>query len=231
MRVFISYSSKDKEFAAAVKQAIEKQHGFECFLARANLMAAEEWKKRIEQELCRAHIFVALLSANFKASDWCGQEIGFVASRLIDGEGEKQKPAIVPLSIDGTEPYGFISHVHAADVPNESVIPEAVADLLFSARPREIIANQIERIRSVSAFKDAPTALNPLVKHFWRFTDSEISEFVDAVNLNPEVWGCWDCKETLRRFLEVNGDRIPEEKKRELAEHLANQMSALPPFL
>src|ERR1700733_5688190 len=100
---FISYSHKDRKDSAEAK-AVLAEVGIEAFLAHDDLLVSEEWRERIIEELQRCDIFVPLLSANFLESKWASQEVGFIISR--------PDVAIAPVSIDGTPPFGFISHVH-----------------------------------------------------------------------------------------------------------------------
>src|SRR5665213_2968817 len=99
---FISYSHLDREYGAQVKKVLSEVD-IEAFLAHDDIEISEEWRERILVELRRCDIFVPLLSANFLSSKWAPQEAGFTISR--------PDVVIVPLSIDGTTPFGFLSHV------------------------------------------------------------------------------------------------------------------------
>jgi hypothetical protein len=88
IRAFVSYSTKDKLTGAAVKSILEG-YDIECFLAHDDLEISAAWKDRILEELLRCDIFVPLLSAAFKASDWASQEIGVIAAR--------NNVAVIPL--------------------------------------------------------------------------------------------------------------------------------------
>jgi hypothetical protein len=105
VHAFISYSTANKKWSSAVKSALSSV-GFQGFLAHEDLQLSEEWKASIIHELKKANIFVALLSKEFKQSEYCSQEVGFIISR--------KKVLIIPLSIDGTMPYGFISLLNGA---------------------------------------------------------------------------------------------------------------------
>src|SRR5882762_7882599 len=168
MRAFISYSVAEKQFGGAVKQALENL-GAECFLAHEDIRVSEEWKARILQELRETDVFVTVLTQKFKASEWCSQELGFIVSR--------PEVLIVPLSIDHTNPYGFISHVQGKHVANEDAIPAIIEDLLYRKRPRDMIPIQIARVRAASSFRDAEAAVRPLVPYFKIFTDQEVADF------------------------------------------------------
>jgi hypothetical protein len=210
MRAFISYSVAEKEFGGAVKQALGNR-GVECFLAHEDILVSEEWKARILQELREANVFVAVLSANFKASEWCSQELGFIVSR--------PEVVIVPLSIDHTNPYGFISHLQGQYVPDETAILGIIEDLLWRKVPHGMIPIQIEQVRRAGSFRGAEAAVRPLVPHFAIFTEQEVVDFASAAVGNYEVWDAGLCRSAyLPRFVEVNGKRIPDALKKELKE-------------
>ena len=208
MRAFISYSVAEKQFGGAVKQALENL-GVECFLAHEDLRVSEVWKARIIQELREADIFVAVLSAKFKASEWCDLELGFIVSR------PEAEVVIVPLSIDNTIPYGFISHLQGQRVSDESAIPGIIEDLLYRNRPRDMIPIQIGRVQRAGSFRGAEAAVRPLVPHFKIFNEQEAANFASAAVNNYEVWDAGLCRsEYLPKFLAANDKKIPDALKK-----------------
>lgn len=214
MRAFISYSVVEKRIGGAVKKALEA-FAVESFLAHEDIQVSEEWKARILQELREVDVFVAVLSANFKASEWCSQELGFIVSR--------PEVLVVPLRIDGTNPYGFISNLQGQYVSDEGAIPGIFEELLFRKRPRELIPGQIRRVRYAGGFRDAEAAVRPLVPHFGFFTDQEVTDFASAVVSNYEVWDASLCRaEYLPKFVAANAQRIPDALKQELKEKVEN---------
>jgi hypothetical protein len=117
IRVFLSYSSKDKEFAGQLKAKLETR-GFEAFLAHEDIKPTQEWEAEIFKNLKACDAFIPLLSENFAESDWCDQETGFAVS---DGK------LIIPLKID-VDPYGFIGKIQALKL-GES-IPECCDEIV-----------------------------------------------------------------------------------------------------
>lgn len=108
-RVFLSYSTLDKELAGSVKDCLEAM-GFDVFLAHSTLVVSEEWRTTIKQELTSREIFIVLLTPNAKSSDWVDQEIG-IAIGL--------KKTVIPLQAP-TPPYGFVGDFHAVPInPND----------------------------------------------------------------------------------------------------------------
>lgn len=97
---FLSYQTDDKTVAGQVKSVLASV-GISAFLAHEDIAVSEEWALGILQEINRADLFIALLSMNYFRSTWCIQESGIAAFR--------QQMTVIPLSLDGTIPQGFIS--------------------------------------------------------------------------------------------------------------------------
>ncbi|HET8546351.1 MAG TPA: toll/interleukin-1 receptor domain-containing protein, partial [Bryobacteraceae bacterium] len=115
LRAFISYSHVDRKYGAQAKALLEEV-GIEAFLAHEDLHVSDEWRNCIIEELKRCDLFVPLLSANFLTSKWAPQEVGFIISR--------PEVVIAPISIDGTTPFGFISHVQSRRIVDSVITRE-----------------------------------------------------------------------------------------------------------
>lgn len=201
-RAFVSYSVEKKKAGAAVKACLS-EFGYECFLAHDDLRVSEEWKHRILEELALADVFVALLSKEFLASKWCGQELGFILSR--------PDVLVVPLSLDGTTPYGFIEHLQGMKV-NKGTLASILEEVLYRKRPRQMIPAQIARVRSAGSYRGAEALVRPLVPHFGRFTTEEVDAFARAAAGNSEVWDAGRCaSEYIPAFVEASGSRLSPE--------------------
>jgi hypothetical protein len=206
-RAFVSYSVEKKEAGGAVKACLGR-FGYECFLAHEDLHVSEEWKHRILEELGAADVFVALLSKEFMASKWCSQELGFIISR--------PEVLAVPLSLDGTMPYGFIEHLQGIMV-NKRNLDTILEEVLYRKRPRQMIPAQIARVRSAGSFRAAEAAVLPLVLHFAQFTDEDVDGFARAVAANNEVWDAGLCaSKYIPQFVKVNGTRLSHEAANDL---------------
>lgn len=196
VRAFISYSTANKKWSSTVKSSLSSV-GFNGFLAHEDLKVSEEWKASILQELKKADIFVALLSKEFKQSNYCSQEVGFIISR--------KKVLIIPLSIDGTTPYGFISHLQGVLVHDEDEVSQAILDVLLRKRPRTAIPSWIKQVADAGSFRGAEAVVEPLVVHFPKFTKKEAIAFTEAALGNGQVWDAHLCKtEYLPAFKKSN---------------------------
>jgi WD40 repeat protein len=78
-RIFISYSRKDIEFADRLELAL-RERGFVTLIDRAEIVALEDWWKRIETLITQADTVVFVLSPDALASGVCQKEVEFTAS-------------------------------------------------------------------------------------------------------------------------------------------------------
>ena len=208
MRAFISYSVADKDWGARVKTALESL-GVGSFLAHDDMQVSELWRDRIIEELREVDIFVAILSSSFRSSEWCSQEVGFIISR--------PEVTLVPLTIDGTTPYGFMSALQGRRISQDREFTSILSEALFRHRPRELIPRQIRKMRDATSFRRAEEIVRPLVPHFRQFTDDEVIAFADAAAANSEVWDAWECRSKfIPEFVSVNGRRVPEDQRKAL---------------
>src|SRR6267378_4977969 len=143
---FISYSHEDRKYGAQAKSVLADA-GIEAFLAHEDLHVSDEWRKRIIEELKRCDLFVPLLSKNFVASKWAPQEVGFIISR--------SEVPIAPISLDGTTPFGFISHVQSRKVTKDGITVELLVDPLAGRMPRKILLGLIRIASDAGSFRFA----------------------------------------------------------------------------
>lgn len=136
------------------------------------------------------------------------QELGFIVSR--------PDVLVVPLSLDGTMPYGFIEHLQGITVGRGN-LDAVLEEVLYRKRPRQMIPAQIGRVRSAGSFRGAEAAVLPLVPHFAQFTDQEVDDFARAAAGNNEVWDAGLCaSKYIPEFVKLNGSRLSQAAVNEL---------------
>lgn len=215
LKAFISYSTKDKKHGASVKAALDKIK-LESFLAHDDLRVSEEWQKRILAELQECKIFVALLSEAFKGSDWCGQETGFVVRR--------RKVLIIPLSVDGTVPYGFISHLQHHRIPPDGIDPQTILAAVGGKWPSVVIEVLLNHAKNAGSFREAERLIEPLVPYFKRLSKDQATRFARMAADNGQIWSAHLCREHyLPQFLKLNKTKIPPPLYKELKYQVDNQ--------
>ena len=212
MHAFISYSTANKKWSNIVKSVLQSV-GFQGFQAHEDLKLSEEWKASIIDELKKADIFVAILSKKFKQSEYCSQEVGFIISR--------EEVLIIPLSIDGTIPYGFISHLQGVRVSNEDDVARVIPEVLLRKKPRLAIPAWIKKVEAAGSFRGAEAVVKPMVAHFPKFTDKEAVAFAEAALRNGQVWDAGLCKtEYLPAFKKSNWKHLPKALRADFSEKI-----------
>ncbi len=96
-RVFLSYSSKDRETVSAIATAYASA-GVEHFWDRTSLKSGEEWHPRLRREIDRADLFHVCWSKNAAESEWVKKETEHAITRRRRNSG---KPDITVQMLDG----------------------------------------------------------------------------------------------------------------------------------
>ena len=211
---FVSYSHKDRKYGGQAKAVLRKV-GIDAFLAHEDLQVSEEWQHRILKELSSCDLFVPLLSKNFLESKWAPQEAGYVASR----------PTVIvaPLSIDGTTPCGFFSHVQSSRIASDGVTRELLVEPLVKKFPRTILAALIQIAGEAATFRCAEQKMRPLVPHFSRFTAEEAQALAEVSVDNGQIWSAADCRDKyLPEFIRLQGSNIEPKTLRALRYQVDN---------
>lgn len=97
-RVFLSYSSKDRETVSAIATAYGIA-GVPHFWDRASLKSGEEWHPRLRREIDRADLFHLCWSKSAAASEWVEREAEYAMTRRRRSNGKK--PDITVQMLDG----------------------------------------------------------------------------------------------------------------------------------
>jgi TIR domain-containing protein len=182
---FISYSAQEKIYGGAVKRVFE-EFGIDSFLAHEDLEVSQEWRNRILEELARYQIFVLLLSKAFRESQWAPQEIGLIVGR--------PDVLVIPLSIDGQMPFGFISHLQGRKIASLETIDELLIPPLGKAHPHAVIPGMIRRIERAGSYRYAEYVMKPLVPLFRELNAKELDALVEASIENGQVWSAEKCR-------------------------------------
>ena len=99
-RLFISHVTSFKETATALRHELSRYH-ISGFVAHETIEGGELWQREIEAGLRSMQAMMALITPDFRASNWVDQEIGWAL-----GSG------IYVLTVRyGADPHGFIGEV------------------------------------------------------------------------------------------------------------------------
>jgi len=214
VRAFISYSHADRLYGAQAKTVLSEV-GIDAFLAHEDLEVSDEWRECILAELRICDIFVPLLSTNFMASKWAPQEAGFIISR--------PEVAIAPLSIDGTTPFGFLSHVQSRLIPKDGITRALLVEPLGRRIPRKILPGLIQIASNAGSFRSAEARIAPLVPLFPIMTPDEAQTLADASVSNGQIWSAGLCRtEYLPELIRTQGEKIDPKTLRALRYQVEN---------
>lgn len=95
-RVFLSYSSVDRETVSVIATAYERA-GVPHFWDRTALKSGEEWSPRLRKEIDRADLFHLCWSKSAAQSEWVEKE----AEHALNTRRRKKKPEITVQMLDG----------------------------------------------------------------------------------------------------------------------------------
>lgn len=109
IKVFISYSSEEKQIGGKLKQCLIRYCGYDAFIAHDDIPGSEVWEKEIFQAIKNTDFFIPLISQHFKQSAYTDQETGCALSF---------NKKIIPIKLDNTNPYGFINKFQALQYKN-----------------------------------------------------------------------------------------------------------------
>ena len=127
-RIFLSHRSDRRADAQELADALGRLE-FASFVAHHAIPPSREWRAAIQTALRSCDLLIALVAEGFHDSEWTDQEVGWVLGRDL---------AIVPVSLDGTLPKGFLESYQAIKrKPDEAMmglstrILEAICDAVF----------------------------------------------------------------------------------------------------
>ncbi len=200
---FISYQTKDKATAGQLKTLLS-QVGIESFLAHEDITVSEEWRLKIIEEIGKAQIFICLLSEDYIKSVWCVQESGIAAFR--------NDMIILPLSLDGTVPTGFIGNIQSAKVDPAKIL---LSDIIPGFLKRDFLIGielAMPQLGRSNNYRGAEENFQLILPHVPRMTDNQITTLLEMAAENGQVYGASRCaRDHIPPLLESHGHFLPPE--------------------
>ena len=174
----ISYQTSDKVIAGILKNVLSTV-SIDSFLAHEDIHVSEEWRLKILEEISKTDLFIPILSKNYHESPWCVQESGIAAFR--------NDITVIPLSIDGTIPQGFISQIQSTKIDPERIdITDLVPGFIkydFS-KGIEII---IDIIGISSSYRNAEANFQIILPYLSKMKDDQIITLLEKSAENSQV--------------------------------------------
>lgn len=178
MYAFISYNTDDKKVAGRIKNLLSLV-GVESFLAHEDIEVSEEWAEKILEEIGKADVYICILSKRFFESYWCNQESGIAAFR--------EEMTVIPISIDGSNPQGFIAKIQATKVDPQKI---SISDLIPGFLKHDFnsgIDIIINTIGKSGTYRGAEEHFQLILPHIGKLSDKKMKRLLEQVVANNQV--------------------------------------------
>jgi hypothetical protein len=210
IKIFLSHSSKEKELAGEVKEELE-DYGFEVFLAHSDILGGENWSSTLVREIKECDLFLVQLSKEFHRAEYTDQEVGIAYSL---------KKPIVPLSIDGTLPYGFMSKYQSLNA-KDGIIPDLIFELAVTIYVRlrktdiDIIESMIAAYADSGSYREANRRADMLFSNGEAFRKSHVNLIAEAFVENDQINNAASAKSVSLDLLRKRySDLTPENREK-----------------
>ena len=120
-RLFLSHTHHHKRTTARLQQALW-HHGVSAFVAHEDIEPTKEWLLEIEKALFSMDALAAILTPEFKSSNWTDHEVGVAVGRGV---------LVIPIR-KGQDPYGFIGRYQGHQAASTTVgeVARAIVKIL-----------------------------------------------------------------------------------------------------
>jgi hypothetical protein len=207
---FLSYQTADKHIAGRLKEVLAEV-GIKSFLAHEDIDVSEEWRLKILEEIAKVDIFICLLSQNYAKSAWCVQESGIAAFRY--------GLPVVPLSLDGSIPRGFISHIQSVKVDPDEISLDTLMPAFLRHDFPVAIGILIEQLGKSGNFRTAETRFEKILPHIPNMTDDQVKALLERAAGNDQVHHASLCARTyIPELLKSHGRFLKRETRTVLKE-------------
>lgn len=202
MYAFLSYQTKDRAVAAEVRSLLNRI-GIATFMAHEDIQVSHEWRNSLLNELGSADLFVALLSGGYFSSTWCVQEAGIAAFRKI---------GIIPLSLDGTVPEGFVAHIQSVRVAAGSISLQQILPAVAGRNAAFVIDLLIDQLGRSGSYRGAEENFQAVLPYLAKATDGQIVNLLTVSAANDQVLhAALCCQKYLPPLVESHRDLLSPE--------------------
>ncbi len=207
IEVFLSHADEDKIVARRIADALEK-YQVKTFVAHDDIDAGDDWETTLINKIRDCDLFMALLSENFHNAHYTDHEVG-IARGL-------NRP-IIPIRIDNTSPYGFMSKFQAKKISADVIGDAEITDLIHSMstvteKGRNIIDNLIKEFANVGTYDEA-NDISVILFTYTKFSKEQINEIAEAYIHNDQIRGGWSSDPRCITLFKDNWKKIDESKK------------------
>jgi len=209
VKIFLSYSEKDKHLAGKLKRCLEEYENVTCFVAHDDIISGSQWEHEMLENLKTANYFMPLQTQELSNSFWCQQEAGIAIASNI---------SIIPLIPDegGTDPVGFYARYQGARLKvgelrisvKNILIQQAI--IQAGSKEEEIEAHVLIFERS-NSWAEAAENIKNLLRYEDELTNAQIMRISEAANANDQIISSFAAAPYIRNFLKRHVTIIPRQ--------------------
>lgn len=201
----MSYARKDKRTASTLKNKIT-EFGIDVFMAHDDIGGGKDWPKEIQKAIYNCDAFLILLSKDYRSSKYTDQEIGIALA---------YDKRILPVSIDGTKPHGFINDIQS--IKYDKII-EHIEEPTNSIFKKPMIKYLIRKLKNAHSFDESENWSKKLLKYEnigftdedIGFTDEDIKSIADVYLTNNQIYWAHRAGQIIYDLLERNENLLPK---------------------
>ena len=205
---FLSHAHADRVIARKLADEL-KNHAFDAFVAHEDIKLGDKWESTIFERIKKCDLFIAILSNNFHQAQYTDHEVG-----IAQGQGK----TILPLSIDETKPYGFMTQFQAKKISPEidaKEVSEIFKEFMPKAFETKVDDNLINSLIYADSFREATNYTRKLSKHT-EFSDAQINLIAKGFIDNDQLRGSYTTAAWCVGFLKKNIKKIDKKYQEEL---------------
>lgn len=194
---FLSYNSKDRLLARHIKERLEYL-GISVFLAHSDIEGGDRWERAIIDKIRGCDVVLALLTPKFRRSKWTDHEAGM-------GIGASKH--IIPLSVHGTKPYGFIARYQALPLRPKKIVKSCKEIVLAMKRKRKLkekVQNSfIESLVKSGSYFEA-NEKSELLEELGPYSGRQVDRILLGYMHNSQIHEAHTASSRVRAFLTRN---------------------------
>lgn len=204
---FLSHATKDKKLAGELKEKM-RPYGVNVFVAHDDLKGATKWMSELHTEINECEIFLVLLSENYHSSDFTDQELGMALSY--------GKP-IIPICIDSTIPYGFMSQYQGIKSnPRFYNVTKIINVIMQHSAPGQgfidMLISGLEQSTSFNMARKYAEELSP----YDNLTKEQTLKILDAYNNNSQIYNSFMAEPMVELILRNNKKHLDKKTRDKL---------------
>jgi len=182
-------------------------------MAHEHIEVSVEWRNEILRQLGLADLFVPILSQQYYTSIWCKQESGIAAFRGM---------TLIPLSLDGSIPQGFIGHVQSTMLQGGQATYHQLMRGVASRDMSFAINAGIGLVANARSFRQAEYHFEAVRPYLYGATDQQVIELLTVSARNGQVCHASLCAhDYLPPLMQSHGHLLSPDVRESLAQVLA----------